>query len=137
MRQTTETKIFQHENNRGRTIVSHIQATTVSVGEGGLGGGRGRGRVQRCHAHIAEARPSTKVASNRAFIEAVAVHGIADIVHRQLGVYVLISTSVTYLSPYLHTAATVLWNFKHAGQATYGQNGPRLEAARYCELPHS
>lgn len=96
-----------------------------------------RGERGRCHAHITEARASTKVALHRAFIEAVAVHGIADIVHRQLGVYVLISTSVTYLSSYLHTAATALWNFKHAGQATYGQNGPRLEAARYCELPHS
>ena len=28
-------------------------------------------------------------------------------------------------------------NFKHAAIPTYGQNGSRLEATRYCELPHS
>lgn len=62
-------------------------------------------------------------------------YGIAAVHPVQL-VYILITTSVTYI-PFSVLTRREPWNFKHAAIPTYGQNGSRLEAARYCELPHS
>lgn len=46
-------------------------------------------------------------------------------------VYILITTSVTYI-PFSALTRREPWNFKHAAIPTYGQNGSRLEAARYA-----
>lgn len=67
---------------------------------------------QRCRAHVAKARHRQKLPCIEHSLKLLRSVGSRPCT--ELRVYVLISTSVTYLSPYLHAATTFPWNFKHA-----------------------